>query len=93
MSHTYSFIMISTVGVSSCGPQKYFVLSTMRSPSKKSAVAENDLPKTSKTPAIIGGRLPSTKPPITPNTVINRIGLSTIDFNASRINALRLGPA
>lgn len=90
---TYSFISISTVGVNNCGPQKYFVLSTMRRPSKNRAVAENDLPNTSSTPAIIGGISPSTKPPITPNTVINKIGFKMIDFNASTINVLRFGPA
>lgn len=89
---TYSFIIINTIGVNSSGPQKYFVLSTIRKPSKNRAVAEKDLPKMSNTPAIMGGNLPSRKPPITPKTVINRIGFRTIDFNASNISALLLGP-
>lgn len=89
---TYSFIMINTIGVKSSGPQKYFVLSTIRNPSRNRAVAENDLPKMSNTPAIIGGNSPSRKPPITPKTVMNRIGFKTIDFNASKMSALLLGP-
>lgn len=64
----------------------------MRRPSKNRAVAENDLPKMSKTPEIIGGKSPIKNPPITPNTVINKIGFRMIDFNASNINAFVLGP-
>lgn len=85
-------MIISTIGVRSCGPQKYFVLSTIRNPSRNSAVAENDLPKTSKTPLIMGGKLPNTNPPITPRIVIKRIGFKMIDFRASFISAIRFGP-
>lgn len=90
----YSFTRMSMIGISRSGPQKYFVLSTIRRPNKNNAVAENDFPNTSNTPAIIGGS-PSVnvKPPITPKTVINRIGLSTIDFKASTISVFLLGRA
>lgn len=89
---TYSFISISTIGVSSSGPRKYFVLSTIRRPNRNNAVAENDFPKTSKTPATMRGNDPIANPPITPNTVINNIGFKIIDFNASKINAFLFGP-
>lgn len=61
-------MIINTIGVSSSGPQKYLVLSTIRNPSRNKAVAEKDLPKMSNTPAIIGGKSPNRNPPITPNT-------------------------
>lgn len=66
----------------------------MRNPNKNNAVAAKDSPKMSNTPAIKGGK-PSfnRKPPITPNTVMNKIGLNTIDLMASRINVARLGLA
>lgn len=89
---TYSFIIINTIGVNNSGPQKYFVLSTIRKPNRNNAVAENDLPKISSTPAINGGNSPNTKPPITPNTVINKIGFKMIDFNASKIRVFLFGP-
>lgn len=91
---TYSFISIKTIGVSSCGPRKLEAPSTIRSPSRKSAVAANDSPKISKTPAIIGGKPSfSRKPPITPNTVMKRIGFRMIDFIASTISVVLLGRA
>lgn len=84
--------MISTIGVKSSGPQKYFVLSTIRSPSRNRAVAEKDFPKISNTPAIIGGKFPIKNPPITPRTVMNRIGFNMIDLNASFISVILFGP-
>lgn len=72
------------IGVNNCGPQKYDVPSTIRNPNKNKAVAANDLPNISKTPAISGGKPSFNKsPPITPNTVMNNIGFNIIDFNAS----------
>lgn len=94
MQLTYSFIRIKTIGVSNCGPRKLDAPSTIRKPSKKSAVAANDSPKMSKTPAIIGGRPSfSRKPPITPNTVMKRIGFKMIDLIASTISVVLVGRA
>lgn len=80
------------MGVKSSGPRKYFVLSTILNPKRKSAVAEKDCPNTFKTPSIYEGSPFIAKPPITPKSVINKIGFKMIDLSASNIKVFLFGP-